>query len=81
MRAEPRVFCQDCVHFRSAPYEAKIAGCYLPENMPQKQRAAFLDEQQIPGDHERINARGDCPDHEARARKPTLWQRLVSMGA
>jgi hypothetical protein len=43
MRAEPRVFCQDCVHFRSAPYESKLAGCYLPENMPQKQRAAFLD--------------------------------------
>ncbi len=73
--------CRDCRHFRSTPYEARIAGCYLPKNMVSKQKAAFLDEQQLPGDHEKINRDGDCPDFAARERKRSLWQRLWSIGA
>jgi hypothetical protein len=80
--SEPqRVDCRDCRHFRSAPFEARLAGCYLAKNMPSKQKQACLDEQQIPGDHERINFRGDCPDFVARPRKPSMWQRLWSVGA
>ncbi len=70
--------CENCVHFRSAPYEAKTAGCYLPSNMPQKQKLACLDEQQLPGDHETINLRGDCPDFSARAVRLPWWKRLLA---
>jgi len=73
--------CRDCVHFRSAPYEARVAGCYFPDNMPSKQTAFYLDEQQLPGDHEKINLRGDCPDFEAREQRASWWDRLFSLGA
>jgi len=76
-----KVECRNCVHFRSAPYEARIAGCYLEKNMPGRQKMACLDEQQLPGDHEKINLRGDCPDHQARPKKASLWQRLWAIGA
>jgi hypothetical protein len=75
------VDCRTCVHFRSAPYEARLEGCYLEKNMVSKQKAAFLDEQQLPGDHTQINRNGDCPDHQARARKPSFWKRLWAAGA
>ena len=73
-----RVECENCVHFRSAPYETRRSGCYLEKNMPGRQKDAFLDEQQVPGDHEKINLRGDCPDHELRRRKFSLWKRLLA---
>ena len=73
-----RVRCQDCLHFRSAPYEASIEGCYLEKNMPGRQSDAFLDEQQTPGNHEKINLRGDCPDYAAKQPKRSLWQRLMA---
>ena len=75
------VSCETCVHFRGAPYEARRAGCYLPANMPGRQKLAYLDEQQIPGDNEQINRKGDCPDHEARQARPSLLKRLFSKGA
>ena len=81
MSTTKKVDCRDCVHFRSKPYEARVEGCYLEKNMPSKQKQAFLDEQQIPGNHEKINLRGDCPDFQARARKPSLWRRLLALGA
>jgi hypothetical protein len=73
--------CADCRHFRRAPYEARRDGCYHPDNMSGKQKDAFLDEQQVPGDHERINARGDCAQFEARSARPSLLVRLFSLGA
>lgn len=73
-----RVECRACRHFRSAPYEARREGCYLEKNMPVRQKDAFLDEQQIPGDHEKINLRGDCPDFEEREGRASLWQRLLA---
>ena len=76
MSSSPRVDCHDCKHFRGRPYAARIDGCYLEKNMASKQKQACLDEQQIPGNHEKINFNGDCPDFEARAKKPSLWQRL-----
>ena len=73
-----KVDCTDCIHFRSTPYEARIDGCFLAKNMPGRQKDAFLDEQQVPGNHEKINLRGDCPDFEARPREVSFWQRLFS---
>lgn len=70
--------CDRCVHFRDAPYQARIAGCYHPEHMRVKQSARYLDEQQVPGDHERINRNGDCPQFEPQPEKPPLWRRLFS---
>ena len=81
MSSPPKVDCRACVHFRSAPYEAKFEGCYLEKNMIGRQKMACLDEQQLPGNHEKINLRGDCPDYQARPRKASLWQRLWAIGA
>jgi hypothetical protein len=81
MSAKNRVDCRNCRHFRSQPYEAKFEGCYLEKNMESKQKQACLDEQQLPGRHDKINARGDCPDFAARERKLSLWQRLWAVGA
>jgi hypothetical protein len=76
-----RADCRKCVHFRGAPYEAKFEGCYLEKNMASKQKQACLDEQQLPGDHTKINADGNCPDFLARKVKPSLWQRLWAVSA
>lgn len=73
--------CRNCLHFRGAPYEARFEGCYLEKNMLSKQKQACLDEQQLPGDHRKLNLRGDCPDYAARARKAPLWRRLWALGA
>ena len=72
--------CADCTHFRSAPYEAKNAGCYHPKNLVGKQKDAYLDEQQTPGDHEQINRNGDCAEFEARPSKPPFLKRLFASG-
>jgi len=76
-----KVDCHTCVHFKSRPYEAKFEGCYLEKNMVSKQKQLCLDEQQQPGNHVKINLRGDCPDHKQRPRKPSFWQRLLAIGA
>ena len=81
MSSIEKVDCGNCVHFRAAPYEAKLEGCYLPDNMPSKQTARYLDEQQLPGDHEKINRDGDCADFNARWSKLSLWRRILSLGA
>jgi len=81
MDTPARADCHRCVHFRAAPYQAKFEGCYLEKNMVSKQKQACLDEQQLPGDHVKINLRGDCPDFQQRAQKPSLWQRLWALGA
>lgn len=73
--------CGTCVHFRRAPYEARKTGCWHPEHMVSKQEARYLDQQQTPGDHEKINRRGDCPQHEARPARLPFWRRLWSVGA
>lgn len=70
--------CEACEHFRVAPYEARVEGCYLPSNMSQRQTDAFLDEQQIPGDHRKINLRGNCPDFAEKPVRLGLWRRLMA---
>jgi len=81
MSSPARADCRLCVHFRSAPYQAKFEGCYLAKNMVSKQKQACLDEQQLPGDHRKLNARGGCPDFEALAVKAPWWRRLLRIGA
>ena len=75
-----KISCQDCRHFQKAPYEAPITGCWHPDNLVVKQKEAFLDQQQQPGDHELINLRGNCEQFEAQPKRPSFWQRLRSMG-
>ena len=76
-----QVDCKNCRHFREAPYQAPHTGCWHPDNLVVRQKDAYLDEQQAPGDHRKINLRGDCKQFEARPKKPTLLQRFFSLGA
>ena len=73
-----QVHCRDCRHFKQAPYDARKTGCYHPENMPQKHKEAFLDEQQIPGDSYTINLRGDCAQFEVQPAGLPWWRRLLA---
>lgn len=73
--------CRNCLHFRSAPYEAKEDACYHPEHMGAKQSARFLDEQQVPGNHRKINLRGDCAEYEEKPKQAPWYKRWFSMGA
>ncbi len=75
------VDCNACRHFRRAPYQAPRTGCWHPDNLVVSQKADYLDEQQIPGDQRKINLRGDCAQFEALPKKPSLLQRILSMGA
>ena len=70
--------CRCCVHFRSAPYQARIEGCYFPNNMVSKQSASYLDEQQQPGRHDVINRNSDCADFEAKEMRPPFWRRILA---
>jgi len=81
MKPTAQVDCRNCTHFRSAPYEARVEGCYLEKNMPSKQKMLCLDEQQQPGDHNKINFHGDCPDYSPRKVKAPWWRRLWAVGA
>lgn len=76
-----KVQCKDCRHFRQAPYEAPRTGCWHRDNLVVRQKDAYLDEQQIPGNHRKINLRGDCPQFESRPARPSLLRRILSLGA
>jgi hypothetical protein len=36
-------------------------------------------EQQVPGDHEKLNLRGDCPKFEPRPPRKSLLQRVLTV--
>ena len=38
----------------------------------------LLTEQEIPGDHRKINLRGDCPKFALRPKKRSFWQRMLA---
>ena len=76
-----KVSCSDCTHFREAPYQAPLTGCWHPDNMKVTQKEAFLDQQQQPGNHRKINLRGDCQQFEARPVRLSLFQRIFRRGA
>jgi len=73
-----RVDCEDCRYLQRAPYEAPRTGCWHADFMQQRQKDAFLDEQQIPGDHEKINLRGDCPKFEPKGARLSFWKRMLA---
>ena len=73
--------CNDCVHLRTAPWQAPLTGCYAPEHMKITQKLACLDQQQQPGNYREINRRGDCPQFEAKPSKLGLVDWLMGKGA
>ncbi len=79
--AQGGVKCADCVHFRQrlgdTPWKRK-SGCYHPELLEQSQTDRFLKEQVVPGNHEKINLKGDCAKFQARAPRQSLVQRLLA---
>ena len=73
--------CKNCLHFKEAPYGAAHTGCWHPDNLRVSQKEAFLDQQQLPGDHKARNFSGQCTLFEGRPSGKSLWQRIMSMGA
>jgi hypothetical protein len=73
-----KVECRTCVHFREAPWDAPYTGCWHPNHMRQRQTDRFLKQQELPGDHTKINLRGDCPVHEPRPKKPSFLRRMLA---
>jgi hypothetical protein len=72
-----QVDCKDCRHFKSAPYEARIDGCFHSDHMKVVQKDNFLNEQETPGNHRAINRRGDCASFEGRAPSASLLDRIL----
>lgn len=73
-----QVDCKDCRHFKSAPYEARIDGCFHSDHMKVVQKDNFLSEQETPGDHRAINRRRDCATFEAPPPRVPLLKRLLN---
>ena len=69
--------CNACRHFKSAPYEARIDGCFHSDHMKVSQTDGYLKEQETPGNHRVINRRGDCAQFAARAQKRSLLSRIL----
>ena len=42
-----------------------------------EQKDAYLNQQQLPGDHEKLNLKGDCEKFEARPAQLPLWKRML----
>ncbi len=73
------VDCNDCIHFRERPGDTtwkRKTGCFHPDHMQQRQADEFLREQEVPGDHHKINADGNCATFEAREPRPSLLKRI-----
>ena len=70
--------CNACRHFKAAPYEARIDGCFHPDHMKVSQKDAYLNEQETPGNHRAINRRGNCEEFEPDAPKRSLLSRILS---
>jgi len=76
------VECKDCIHFKRFPGGTtwkRKTGCYHPDHMEQKQSDEFLKEQEIPGNHAKINLRGDCSTFEPRPTKLSLLRRIAEL--
>ena len=73
-----QVDCKECCHFKSAPYEARIDGCFHPDHMKVSQKDAYLNEQETPGNHRAINRRGDCATFEGKSQERPFIARLLN---
>jgi hypothetical protein len=74
------VDCKDCQHFRQLPGDTvwkRRTGCYHPELMEQKQSDPALAAQEIPGNHLKLNADGNCAYFTSR-RSGSLISRLIA---
>ena len=69
--------CDACDHFKSAPYEARIDGCFHPDHMKVSQKDRFLNEQETPGAHRAINRRGDCEQFEPKEQERSFLSRIL----
>ena len=76
-----KVDCKNCAHFKEGPWEATKTGCWHPEHMSTALSAAFNDEQQEPGDHEKINLRGDCAQYQSKDAPMSFWEKFLNWGA
>ena len=75
------VECNDCSHFRRLPGGTvwkRRTGCYHPDLMEQKQSDPVHQAQEIPGNHEKLNVRGDCAKFSARPRRGSLLSRMIT---
>lgn len=75
------VDCKDCKWFRSVPGDTvwkRRTGCYHPEHMDQKLSERVHQAQEIPGDHEKLNVRGDCAQFESAPRRGSLLSRMLT---
>jgi hypothetical protein len=75
-----KTLCKNCRHLKTAPYQAAHTGCWHPDLMQTTQKDAWLDQQQVPGNHHQINLNGDCAEFHTLAKKATFWQRFVAFG-
>jgi hypothetical protein len=76
------VECKDCRYFRAYPGDTvwkRRTGCYHPDLMEQKQADPFLKAQEVPGNHEKLNLRGDCAKFAAAPRRRSVLSRLISV--
>jgi hypothetical protein len=76
------VECKDCIYFRKHPGDTvwkRRTGCYHPELMEQKQADPVLAAQEVPGDHEKLNLRGDCPKFTAKPRSGSMLSRWIAV--
>ncbi len=75
------VRCEDCLHLHRYEYDEtafkRKTGCYHPDLMDQKQSDGFLKEQEIPGDHVKLNLDGDCPKFEAKPERRSWMARVL----
>ncbi|MCC7012098.1 MAG: hypothetical protein IT454_06035 [Planctomycetes bacterium] len=74
------VDCKDCIHFRRLAGDTvwkRRTGCYHPENMEQKLTERVHLAQEIPGNHEQLNLRGDCAVFSARPRRGSVLSRML----
>lgn len=73
--------CKNCKYFREAPWDAPRTGCWHEDNMETSLSARFNDEQQEPGNHIKINLRGDCAQYESKSAGLSLWEKFLNWGA
>ena len=73
--------CNDCLHFRRLSGDTvwkRRTGCYHPDLMEQTQSDPALLAQQVPGNHIKINLRGDCAKFDGGPRRGSLISRVIA---
>ncbi len=74
--------CKDCLHFRrvvGGTVWKRRTGCYHPDLMEQAQSDPALRAQEVPGNHVKLNLRGDCAKFDGGSRRGSLISRLIGV--